>query len=402
MAEPASLTAAASTSAAEKPRAGYRWFVGDLRTGKIDRTIDLVDTRWSSTITDDGTLEGSFPLRSGEWPSARADAAPAKQYLAVAYIDDSGDETMLAAGPIWTSRYDDTTGVLQVGAAALSSYYDHRKVMPVLADGENPAEASVTYDAAQLGLIAKRLVELAHSHTGGELPVVLPSDADLGGAGTTHTRTYPGYELGWIGERLQQLTEVDGGPEIQFAPRRRTDDARYIEWVMRIGVQPTMLLTQAGAPWLFDRTVPQSPIQAISVDTDGSGQTFRSWAAGQGEAEGRPIIYEDATELVDLGWPLLESEIASTDNVSDEDTLRGHAREDLAHGAAPIETWTVTVDRDARPNVGRYAAGDWCSLRIRDHDYLPDGDHDMRILSKSGDTSASVTLQMVPQLQEAG
>lgn len=378
--------------------AGYRWFVGDLRTGKISRTIGLIDSRWSSTISDDGTLEGSFPLRSGEWSTARSDSAPAKQFLAVSYVTEAGDETFLAGGPIWTSRYDDSTGVLQVGAAALSSYYDHRKVMPVLAAGANPAEATVTYTGAQLGLIAKRLIELAHTHTGGSLPVVLPSDTDLGGAGTTHTRTYPGYELGWVGERLQQLTEVEGGPEIQFVPRRRSDDPRYIEWVMRIGVQPTMLLTQAGAPWIFDRTVPKSPIRSINVDTNGSEMTERSWAAGQGEAEGRPIVFEDSTALVDAGWPLLESEVTSTDTVSDDATLRGHARADLAHGSAPIETWTVVVDRDARPNVGLYSAGDWCKVRIRDHDYLPDGDYDMRILFKSGDASASVTLQMVPRL----
>lgn len=399
MTEPTLLMApSALAPAPARPRPGYRWLFGDLRTGKISRAVDLIDTRWSTDITDTGVLEGAFPLRSGDWPTARADAAPAKQFLVVGYVDADGTETLITGGPIWTSSYSDDNGVLRVGAGAISTYYDHRKVMPVLAAGDNPAEASVTYDAAQLGLIAKRLIELAHSHTGGALPIVLPDDADLGGAGTTHTRTYPGYELGWIGERLQQLTEVEGGPEIQFVPRRRDDDPRFIEWVARIGVEPDMILTQAGPAWTFDQTVPKSPIKKIDVATDGSNQTFRSWAAGQGEAEGRPVVYADNTALVDAGWPLLESEVQATDTVSEAATLLDSARADLAHGSAPIETWTVVVDRDGRPNVAAIQPGDWCDFRVGNHPYLPAGDHRLRILSKSGDASKLVTLQMVPTL----
>lgn len=407
MTELSLLSAFASDPPVDAPRAFYRWIVGDLRTGKISRTIDLTDTRWSTDIADDGTLDASFPLRSRrpdgtlEWPTAYSDTAAAKSFLAVAYVNAAGDETFQAAGPIWKSRFDDATGVLSVGASALSSYFDHRKVIPVLAPGQNPATASVTYDTAELSLIAKRLVELSQSHTGGALPIVLPDDADLGGAGDAHTRTYPGYELGWVGERLKQLSEVIGGPEYQFVPRRRTDDPRFIEWVMRIGVQPTMLLTQDGPPWVFDRTVPTSPVASISVETDGTDQTFRSWAAGQGEAEGRPIAYVEDDTLIDLGWPLLESEVTATDSVSRLETLIGHASDDIAANARPIETWTVIVNRDARPNVAQYQAGDWCVVRVRDHIYLPDGDFPMRIVSKAGDASPFVTLQMAPQPAEA-
>lgn len=381
------------------PRPGYRWHVGDLRTGRILRTIDLDAPTWNDTIDDAGTLEGSFPLRSGEWPHARSDATPGKSFLAVSYLDDRDDEHWIAGGPIWTSRFSDETGALTIGAAALSTYFDHRKLIPVLAAGQNPAEATVTYTGAQLGLIAKRLVELAQAHTGGQLPIVLPSDAELGGPGTTHTRTYPGYELGWVGERLQQLTEVEGGPEVQFVPRRRTDDPRFVEWVMRIGVAPTMMLTQKGPAWVFDRTTPKSPVTGIDVATDASNLTFRSWAAGQGEGEGRPIRRVDAPTLVEAGWPLLESEVTGLDTVSDTVTLDRHAAADLLAFGRPMETWTVTVRRDARPHVGLYRAGDWCELRIRDHVYLPDGDHQMRIVSRSGGAE-TVTLNMQPKLGE--
>lgn len=377
----------------------YRYVVGDLRTGKITRTLDLTSPRWSTDIEDAGTLEGAFPLRSGEWKSARSDSAPAKAYLACAYVDERSVEHWLAGGPIWTARYTDSTGVLSIGAAALSSYFDHRRVMPVLAADANPAEATVTYTAADLALIAKRLVELAQSHTAGQLPIVLPSDAALGGAGNKHTRTYPGYELATVGERLTQLSEVISGPEVQFVPRRRTDDPRFLEWVMRVGTDATGgLLHQSGADWVFDRTVPRSAVAEIDISTDGSSMTFRSWAAGQGEGEGRPIVVEEDARLPTLGWPLLESMVSSTDTVSDPATLRGHARADLALSATPVETWTVKVARDATPHVGRYRPGDWCVVRTRDHVYVPDGDHRMRITGISSDGAQFVSLSMAPKL----
>lgn len=386
-------------------RPGFHWYVGDLRTGKISREVDLIESRWSADIGDAGTLEGSFPLRARKmsdgtpaWRWPRAESAPGKSFLAVSYINSAGDETFKAGGPIWTSEYDDSTGVLKIGAAALSSYFDHRKVVPVLAVGETASTATVTYTGAQLGLIAKRLVELAQSHTAGNLPIVLPDDADLGGAGADHSRTYPGYELGWVGERLQQLTDVIGGPEIQFVPRRKTSDPRYIEWVMRIGVEPTMILTSSGNPWTFDRRTPKTAVKEISVHTDASGLSFREWAAGEGEAEGRPIVYAEDQTLTDIGWPLLEGEVTATDSVSDLTTLNGHAAEELARSSRPSETWALTVARDARPSVGDYSPGDWARVRIGDHDYLEAGDYDMRILAISGDTTGDVKLAMVEKL----
>lgn len=386
---------------ADAPREGYRWYVGDLRTGKISRSVDLVGGTWSVPLGDAGSLEGSFPIKSGEWPSARSDAATAKSFLAVSYVNAAGDETFIEAGPIWKSEFvDDQAAILKIGAAGLASYFDHRKVIPVLAAGDNPATASVTYTGEQRGLIAKRLVELAQSHTGGNLPIVLPDDADLGGAGTKYTQSYPGYELGWVGERLRQLSELgetedaSSGPEIQFVPRRRSDDPRFIEWVMRIGVEPTMMLTQTGPAWVFDRTVPKSPVRQISVSSDGTQMAFRQWAGGQGEAEGRPIVWSEDDTLLDLGFPLLEGEVTATDTVSTTETLTAHTTGALEFSQRPVESWTLSVSRDARPSVAQYAPGDWATVRVKDHVFIPDDDYNMRILSISGDTGDAVAITL--------
>lgn len=381
--------------------AGYRFYVGDLRTGKIARPVDLTGGSWSLPLGEPGTVEGSFPLASAEWGSARSDAAAGKAFLAVAYVNEAGDETMLEAGPIWKSSCPWETSVLSLSAAGLHSYFDHRKVLPILAAGETASDVEVTYTGSQLGLIAKRLVQLAQSHTGGNLPIVLPSDVELGGAGTTHERTYPGYELAWVGERLKQLSEVDGGPEVQFVPRRRTDDPRYIEWVMRIGVAPSMLLTQSGRPWSWDARVAKSDVRGISVSSDGTKMAFRQFAAGQGQAQGRPIaISQDLTLIDDAGFVLLEGEVSSTDSVDDPDLLPQYSDAALAYSQRPIESWTATVSRDGMPTVGQLRPGDWASFVIQDHVYIPDGTYSMRVLSIAGGESDAVTLTLSERLGE--
>lgn len=379
----------------------YRWYFGDLRTGKISRPgVDLTSFTWSNAFDGPGTLDGTFPVSARKadgskyWPDILSDTAPAKQFMAVSYTDSLGVETFLEGGPIWTTNHNDPAGTFQIGAAGLWSYFDHRKVMPVLAAGDNPALATVAYTTAELSLQAKRLVELAASHTGGDLPIVLPSDADLGGVGSAHVRTYPGYELGWTGERLRQLIEVEGGPEIQFVPRRRADDPRFIEWVMRIGVPPSMMLTQSGSPWVFDRSVPRGGVLELSVATDGSQQSFRSWSSGQGDAETKVIGRAEDLTLVNAGWPLLENEVTSNDNVVLLATLDAAAGEDVARGSRPLRTYTLKVDRDARPNVGQYRPGDLATIRVKNHDTLPDGDIEVRIVSLSGDTSAQVSVSV--------
>jgi hypothetical protein len=168
--------------------AGYRWYVGDLLTGKISRGVDLVGARWSTSFdyAVPGTMEGSFPLRAVDeagapvWPTARADTAPGKAFLAVAYLDDAGTETFLEAGPVWATRYDDSSGVLQVGAGGLSTYFDERKAaLPDLPPSDvTPIDDMLELAAFKVTLndslagIARDLVELSQAEPAGDLPIV--------------------------------------------------------------------------------------------------------------------------------------------------------------------------------------------------------------------------------------
>lgn len=387
---------------------GYRWHIGQLTTGRIWRTFEVSAGSWSTSFAygNPGAIDFTVPLRALnpdgaalDWPTVRADTAPPKAFAAVSYVNKDGAETFLEAGPIWKRKWSRKSGNLEIGAGGLSTYFDHRKALPYSAP--NWAEWEVTYTGNQLGLIAKRYIELVQ-YTEAEiglvegpttewmsLPIVLPDDADLGGAGSAHTRSLQGYELAWMGTRLHQITEVIDGPEIQFVPRRRADDPRFLEWVARIGVEDDdFMLTQDGQEHVFDTTVPESPVRDMEVSEDATEFAGYVWAGGEGEAQGRPIAvgaHPDGLALLENGYPLLEGEITDTDSVSIISTLQAHVDEGAKQASRPHEQWTLKVSREGAPDVGQYRSGDWAEVRIGDdNEWLPADTYPARILALSG------------------
>lgn len=404
---------------------GYRYYVGDLRTGKIHRQVDLGDSRWMTSFDYGvpGTVEGSFPLRDvntdsnqPSWLTARADTAPGKSYLAVSYTDDLGTETFLEGGPIWVPpAYDAETGIMQFGAAGLSTYYDHVKPITVPLGSTMEEVPSSFIAGLAFGLrgsdIAPVIRYLINLGTDAEFVTWVPIAfdeldpmgdlvLDVGSEVDTATHQYllvvRWFELPWTGALLKKITEEEGGPEIQFVPRRKASDPRYLEWVVQIG---DPMLTQAGPAWQFDYSVRESHVRDIDISPGSTSIASRMWAAGEGEAEGRPIVFVDDLKLTDLGWPLLEGEVTASDTEANQSKLLSYATEDLAKASKTSEAWTVTVSRDGSPNVGQYRKGDWARLRVRGHHYIPDGDYDMRILAISGNSgSEDVVLTMSERL----
>ena len=411
----------------------YRWVCGDLRTGKIYRTIDVNGT-WSTSFDAADSLSLNFPVYAfrpagpggygsgiysagyygdGEgsaprmvWPDVLAETAPCKSYLAVAWVNADKSENWLAGGPVWTQKLTRSTGMVTIGAAGLESYFDHRMVLPVLAANQSPAVVKSYWQTRQLGLIAKRLVEQSRTWTGGDLPIVFPTDAtlggtDLGGGGIKHERTYPGYELGRVGQRLRQLAEVEGGPEIQFAPRRV--DAQHLDWEMRIGTTATgMLLTQAGGPHIIDDTVQQSMIVDVDRSIDGSGIATDVYAGGQGQGEGRPIAVATSSFLLDRGYPRLEIEKASTDNVSTMTTLQAHADGLRDRRYRPTEQYKITVNAESWWTRAKGArSGDWVTVKNSGHLEFEEGPNELRLLAMSANDDATVDLSCVPKREVA-
>lgn len=379
------------------PAGRYNWYTGDLRTGKIATRLPLIQDSWTQPLDDNPTLTGTVVMS----PDVQAmnpwsNAAPCKMWLGVTYVDPTGNETWIDAGPIWTCTYNDNNGQLAIGAGGLWSYWDHRKVMPILADAISPATSTVEYDSLSLGTIAKRLVQLAATHTGGNLPLVLPADIAWTND-ADHQRTYNGYDLTWVGDALKGLTGVVNGPEIQFIPQYQTD-TRYIQWVMRTGLETDPYLHQTGADWVWDASTPKSGVFGTSVVRDGTGMGDEAWVKGNGDAEGAIIGHALGSTLTDLGYALFEIDIPNHDSVIVQTTIQSYAEAALVPASAETLALTLKVDRDASPTVAQMQVGDYVQFtNATNHRYLPPGTTvRSRIVQRQGDSSKFVTMQLAP------
>jgi hypothetical protein len=380
--------------------AGYSWLCGDLRTGRQTAVLPVADGSWQQVMDDGGVFSVSLALSDPDVArlNPRLVVQPARTFLCLAYNAPDGVEYLIDGGPIWTHSYDAASRKLEVGAGGVWSYYDHRFILPVLAVGKSPAPEVFAVGGLSLATIAQQLLILAHSHTGGSLPVVFPL-AEAGSNG----RTYPGFNMPTVGQALRDLTQVDGGPEIQFVPRRSPVDGRYIQWVMRAGTAANPLLTQLGGDHVFDFSALRTDVSGLNVDIDAGAMTMRAWVQGAGTDTATLFGRADDPTLINAsGFPLLESLDAnhSGDNgATVQATLDGYAREDIRAGARPVESWTAQVTRDDPPRLGEYGIGDWARFLLpADDPYIVDREVRGRITQRQGDMTPNVTLQLQREL----
>lgn len=374
----------------------YRFLIGNLKDGRRLRTLPTaLSASWEDTLNGVGRVELTVATNTQEYLDlAIADVAtPGKSFLAVAYGD-----TILQAGPIWVHDYDDDAQTLRINAGGLWSYFDHRVLIPVLASGVNPVDAAAdTNLVSSLQGIAVYLVQQAQSHTNGSVPVVLP--AQISGE---NVRNYLGSDLGIVGERLSQLTEVEGGPDIAFRPRF-TEDRLGVEWVMQVGT-PDQPLIASPIRHKFNVGLPESTVTGLKVKVDGTRLASRAYATG-GRTDDKALISTQADPfLTGLGWPLLETTDGSHSTVSVRSTLDGYAREALIVGREPLKTFTFNhrledTARLTKPGLSDFQVGDFADLTVRDNHYLGNGRFGLRIVARSGtEDPTTISIQTQPEV----
>lgn len=376
--------------------------VGQLTTGRRLTQLPVLTAPWSTQLNGPGSLQASIKLddpRVRARPGLLLAIEPARSFIAVL----EGD-TVLEAGPIWSHSYSDATKVLTVRGAGIGSVFDYRLVLKTLAAGENPAATSLDYTGS-LADIARALVAQALAR--GSLPIVVGPDE-----GGTQERTYPGYELARVRQRLDELTAVLGGPDVQFEPRLSAD-RQGIEWLMRTGTtadpqlhQPGSSSTSQAADWVWDSARPRSGITALDVERDATRMVGRVFSTGQGSTEALMVSVASDDDRVSHGYPLLETSV-SHQSVEVAATLDEHAAADLRSRLRPWTTWTLSVRVDRTPLLGTYRPGDFARVWVAgDHPYLsqllPLGGgqfYRARITGFSGDLKPTIKVALAPQME---
>jgi hypothetical protein len=352
---------------------------GELLSGRITDTLDATDCSWSITANDAGTIDSvSVPAAEVRAKDLRHAAPGARSYLAV-----DVDGQIQEAGPIWSRSWDDKGQTLSLAAAGLWSLFDHRKVYSAAAQLK---DAAVTVTGGDLRTLARGLLVQSMVFRGGNLPLVLPDPlaGDL-------SETYPGWALTTLGDALRDFTQREtGAPDMRFRPRY-TADRTGIQWVFEAGTNDAPLLVQTGDDWYFDLTVPRSPVLNVSTDEDATAMAEQAWVTGNGTEAGTLIAGSYDGALLDAGYPLLEVEEARS-SVEDQATLNAFAANLRDRSARPVEVWQVEVQASAAAEIlpghrARVVVG-------ADHPWLPEGEHQMRVKSKSGGLGTSMSLDL--------
>jgi hypothetical protein len=351
------------------------YIIGDLRTGRRLSAVRVTKGPWAVGIGGPGTVSVTVSLADPDIRALdlRSAASVGKAYLAVVEND-----TILEAGPIWTHNYRKSDRTLQLNAAGLWTYFDHRVLMRMLAAGEVPQDGDTYLENLSWGTIAKRLVQQARTFTGAEIPIVFQPD-EAGGV----TATYSGADLRLVGDALQDIAAQDGGPEIEFTPEW-TDDRKGIHWRLRTGTTAQPQLA-SKTTHRFDYSVEKRTVSDLEVAVDGSKLVGRGWTTGGRSSSVALFGQHINTALTDRGYPFLEVVDSSHSTAETQEDVDGFAKELARVGSKPTEFWTFKARADAVPLAGSYRPGDSCSVHMANDDYIPDGDYARRITDIAGD-----------------
>lgn len=357
--------------------AEWTYLLADLRTNAVTAEIPLAGARPSKKVGAAGSLSGTWAL-SSKWDGGDPYTLTTPARTALYALRDGRP---MWGGILWTRRYDSTTSKVDLGCADWWSYFDHRKVLPLLSP--NPAVGDVaqlatTYAAVDQNTIARNLVALAQTHTGGNIGIQL----DTTTSNTPRDRTYYGYEMRDVGEALRQLSQVQGGPDVMFDVASNLDSVGRPVRLLRLG---TPTLGQMGSPFVFETG---GNILSYTWPSDGSRMASRTYATGSGMETGQLIAVSEDTARYNDGWPLLEHD-TNYSTVSDPATLTGHAAGDQRAVRLPVVLPTLTVRGDGRnasgkvvgPAIGDYGPGDDARVVIKDPFFRAGIDTTMRIVS---------------------
>lgn len=367
----------------------HDYIVGDLLTGRRIQSLRPLAGSWSEELNGAGALSCTVSLRNDAMKrlGLLETAIPGKSFLAV--VD--GD-TVLQAGPIWAHDWNEDTGRLDLIAAGMWSYFDHRTLLPVLA-GRLPSDPTTDtdYTGKSLQGVARGLVAQAQSWTSGDVPVNLPTEV----AGTSD-RSYKGADVAPVGDRLHELTGVINGPEIRFSPRW-SSDRLGVEWDMEIGTPSEPKLFSAQRPVFYVGT-DKSSVTNLRVGVNGSRIGSQAFALGGRTDDQSLVSVSTDPTLTGAGFPLLELVDSTHSTVSEVGTLQGYSDELVARSKRPVQTWSFTHNLSTAPFLSSFRAGDFATVRVVDSHYLAVREYTLRILTRSGTVkSDTVDLTFEPE-----
>lgn len=329
----------------------YRYLLCDLLTDRLLAVLPLSGVTFGRRISRTGSLSGSLVATNPEQVG--------KAKLLHAYAGRSAlwvyrDGALWWGGIPWTVQANQgPRGPVQVSvqAATFDSYAHHRRLY-----------ADKVYAQVDQGVIIPDLWRELQADPRGDIGVTALDQP----TGVLRDRTYLASEHAKVGELVEALGDVIDGPEHTIDTFLDATGNR----VKRLRVADR--LGQTTARTVFQRSVHGGGRVTEwdhVADAVGAGTTFQTRGdapTGNVGADVEPLLSTrvDRTDLLDLGWPLLDvtEDHAGTTEVS---TLDGHAQalSQTLGGAASVSAYTVEVGNTGwSPN----RIGDTVRIKMRD------------------------------------
>ncbi|MFB6722917.1 hypothetical protein ACFCV3_22250 [Kribbella sp. NPDC056345] len=373
----------------------YTYLISDLLTNRTLAEVPLTGVRYSKKLGDVGQLSANLHLGDPRVQNLEPYelTTPARRVIYVLR-----DSTPVWGGLIWTRRYESSSAQISLGCADFWSYFDHRKVLPVLAeqaytDPHYVAKRQVFWSMDQ-NAIARNLITLAQSHRAGDIGITFPPGS--GDSAIRLERTYFGYQNANTGDALRKLSQLLDGPDMMFDVGPVDRNGRPARW-LRLG---TPRLGQVGSAHVWEYG---GNLLSYTWPSDGTRMATRTFATGDGIEAGMLIGVAEDKSRYDDGWPLLETEYGYS-SVTDPVQLKSHAESDQQVSRLPVVLPTLSVHGALPPTVAEIGMGDDARVIIKDAFHVNGIDTLMRIVgldvAVGDDGRESVTLTMNPLLED--
>ncbi len=285
------------------------------------------------------------------------------------------------AGLITGSDYSTETGAITVDTAELRTILTRRFPFGI---GTYVGGTLIIPNRSLRGLV----YQLVFYGTQGarspvwNLPIIAPTWDEAG----DQSRNYFNYEFHTIEAAISELQDVEGGPDIDFAPRWSSTGT--LEWELRVGSAAVPRL--GGPAFEFNITAAKSGTFNVRLRSNGSKMVTGVFTVGKGsEADMRHG--EDATLAVAGGIPSLDV----TRQMKDQDDvgiLDAHSRSEVATYKAPTKQLSFSVS--AADVMDTALPGSTYRLYFKGDEMIDDGWQLMWSLGYSIDLSRNVTIDV--------
>lgn len=309
------------------------------------------------------------------------------------------DDFVVQAGPIWTFQYDENTRNLSCSGTGIQGLFDRRVLRNPTGTASNIVHVNndLILNNFTLRGIAREIINANLTQTGG---YALPIDVPAAQTGTAK-RTYFGYDLATVWDRLIELSKVINGPELDFRPYLTTT-GNQIRWEAVIG-NPKLGNQTSTAVWDYG-----GALSMIDVDVNGSASPCtKAWAKGSGSARTMIVGYASESVLITRGYPATDFVDNNHTSVITKSVLQEKADADLDVFAAPTESWKCSVRIDGAnsrgiqvsPVLGSWNLGDAPKFGINDHPWIADGQYRRRLIGYKNLTESTVDLELQTTLE---